>query len=238
MEKTGVRACRAVAITLSMALAMVTSPPTQDLGAAAEHGLDRFRHPRRVFDLGLDQFEPEPRRGLLGLADEHAGVRLRRVPGDSDLGQARPHPLGDAEGVADRQHDALADHVRRPLERIGAVQPHVRDVRVGHDAEYVLRPAGLVGVGHDLHRRRAGGEYEIEAAVGDLAGDGVGGSQFVLGVVPRDDDRFAVAVALLGQGVEHAADAVVEHRRGRLLQDGDARQRRAVRPRRPHVAEQ
>ena len=74
------------------------------------------------------------------------------------------------------------------------------------DAAEVLR--ALQSRGTRPRRARERIDDEVEAAIGDLPGDGVGRGDFSLGIVNRDAGHLAVAVAVRAQPVEQAAESV------------------------------
>ena len=82
--------------------------------------------------------------------------------------------------------------------------------------------AGFVGIGDRLEGGGADSDDEVEAAAGDLAGDGIGGAEVGLGVEPPDVEAVAVGVAAGVEGLDDAVHSLLENRERSVLHDGDA----------------
>jgi hypothetical protein len=108
------------------------------------------------------------------------------------------------------------------LQRPRRIEADARPERIGDQAEHVPCPPGAVRVGDGLHRRGARREHEIELAGRDLSRDGVAGGQVALRIVGAEADAIALAEPFLREARDHPRDARVEHRGGRVLDDGHA----------------
>ncbi len=202
---------------------MVLSPPTQSACAPrATSELTASTTAELLSTFASSSVTPRRAQASRAFDREGGRVGLGRIPRDAHPLQAGERSAREIEGVADRQERALADHVRRVLHRIAAIEPDAGAEGIGDEAEDVPGPAVAIRVRHRLHRRRAGREHQVELAGGDLSRDGVAGRQVALRVVGREPDRRAVAEAALGEAVDHAAHALVQDGRRGVLHDRDA----------------
>ena len=118
----------------------------------------------------------------------------------------------------------------RVIQRVFAADSHAGAERVGNNAEYMACFARMVGVGYRLQRKRAGRQQEIEFAIRDLLGDGVGRGQIVFGIETPDLYVLSVYESAFGDGVQHALNPLVQNRLRNMLKDRHASQKASAAP--------
>ena len=220
---TGMWAVRAVAIADSTADIIVLSPPMKSACA-----------PREASDCTASTMPEEfstvaSRRVSPSTPQASRAFRVKASEFDSAGFHAIPTTLSDG---SERRASANASSTGRNEPRptmcggccrgLAAIQADAGAERIGHEPEHVTRAAGMVRVGHGLHRRRARRDHEVELAGRDLSRDRVTGREIPLRVVPAQRHPIAVPEPELREAVDHAAHAGVEHRRRGVLHDRDA----------------
>jgi len=102
--------------------------------------------------------------------------------------------------------------------------PHASGERVGHRAEDMPDLPLLVDIGHHLQQRGAEGDYQAVPALDDCPRHGVGRGEVVFRIECPDPQIAPRRQPLLGQALQRPGHAVVQHRTGGELEDGDDRQ--------------
>ena len=161
----------------------VVAADPQRLRAARHQRLHGLGHRGAAVHVGFEQREAQLATGFARLQRERLGVGLGRIPGDADTRQRGQRAFGHLEALLHGQERAVADHVRRMLQRVGAIEADAGAERIGDQREDMDDAPVAVGVGHRLHRRRARRQHHVELAGGHLTGDGVAGGQVALRVV-------------------------------------------------------
>ena len=126
------------------------------------------------------------------------GVRLRRIPNNTDSRKAGIRFASHWKQLRDWLQRAITGHVGRMNARVLAADADTCAPWVGRDCKYVCSLGLLVGIGDRLKHRCRNGQDQIEIPTDDIFGNRHGRCPVGFGVVSSDFHVLAIDESLFG----------------------------------------